>query len=296
MSTSARLRLIVRLARPSDLVLAALTYALGAGAARYLGNDLRPLSLWVGLVWVLLLLFATHLLAACFQPADEPFLESESRRERARLRLMMLQLAVAALSVSAALTVLMLRDGRLTPPVLFFQALALILGLAYAIPPLRMKDRGFGELALAILLADFFPAIAFFLQAEEFHRLLAMVTTPLTALALAFFLATDFPSFATDLKYERHTMLTRLGWQRAIPLHHLLLVVAYLLFALAPLLAFPWSLLWPAFLTVPLAAYQVFMLRNIALGAKPVWRLLLLNGAAIFGLTAYSLTLTLWLR
>ncbi len=291
-----RVRTFLRLARPFELFLAALTYFLGAGAARYLGRDLRLLPLWAGLAWVLLLQFAVHLLAAYFRPLTEPLIEGETRRARVRMRLVLLQLAVAALGVAAVLTVLLLHAGVLAPSVLFLLLLALVALLAYAVPPVRLVDRGFGELTLAILLADLVPAIAFLLQAGEFHRLLAMVTFPLTTLALAFFLASDFPTFATDLKFDRHTMLTRLGWQRAVPLHHLLLLIAYLLFAAAPLLKFPWALIWPAFLTAPLAAYQVFMLRNIALGAKPVWRLLLINGAAIFGLTAYSLALTFWIR
>ena len=71
---------------------------------------------------------------------------------------------------------------------------------------------------------------------------------------------------------------------------------AYVLFAFTPLLGYSLSLLWPAFLTIPFAILQIYWLRNIALGAKPIWTLLSVNAIAIFGLTAYFLTLTFWLR
>jgi 1,4-dihydroxy-2-naphthoate octaprenyltransferase len=138
--------------------------------------------------------------------------------------------------------------------------------------------------------------LGFALQAGGFHRLVNAVTFPLFLIALTTFLALDFPSFAEDVKYERRTLLTRLGWQRAIPLHNAVLAAAYLLFAAAPLFGLPFSLFWPSLLTIPLAGYQIFMLRNIGEGARPLWNALAINAAAIFGLTTYLLTLTFWLR
>ena len=119
---------------------------------------------------------------------------------------------------------------------------------------------------------------------------------PLTFLSFAAFLALDFPSYAEDLKYGRGTLLVRMGWERAVPLHHGLVIAAYVLFMLAPLLGFTLRLLWPAFLTLPFALLQIYWLRNIALGAKPIWSLLSANAISLFGLTAYFLTLTFWLR
>jgi 1,4-dihydroxy-2-naphthoate octaprenyltransferase len=119
---------------------------------------------------------------------------------------------------------------------------------------------------------------------------------PVTALALAYFLILDFPAFADDLKYERLTLLTRLTWQRAVPLHHGLVIAAFALLAAAPLLGVSLALLWPAFLTVPFAILQILLLRNIALGTRPLWRPLTFLAAALFALTVYLLTFSLFLR
>ena len=51
-----------------------------------------------------------------------------------------------------------------------------------------------------------------------------------------------------------------------------------------------------AFLTLPFALFQIFLLRSISLGAKPNWTLLHATSLAVFGLTTYFLTLTFWLR
>jgi 1,4-dihydroxy-2-naphthoate octaprenyltransferase len=172
----------------------------------------------------------------------------------------------------------------------------LLVIVAYSVPPLRLVDKGYGEALLAVQLGFLVPSISFLLQDGAYHRLLNVTIVPLTILSLAMILTLDFPSYSSDLKYARQTLLVRIGWERAVPLHHGLVVAAYVLFASTPLLGYSLSLLWPAFLTIPFALLQIYWLRNIALGAKPIWTLLTANAVAIFGLTAYFLTLTFWLR
>src|SRR6185369_367026 len=104
------------------------------------------------------------------------------------------------------------------------------------------------------------------LQVQETHRLIFLITVPLTALALSYFLVLNFPSFVDDQKYLRATLLHRLGWEAAVPLHNSLIIFAYVVFAMAPLFGFSLSLIWRAFLSLPFAIFQIFQLRGIALG------------------------------
>ncbi|MCJ7584546.1 MAG: prenyltransferase [Anaerolineales bacterium] len=290
------LRTLFRFSQPLRLILASLTYILGTGIARYLGVHLEGSAFWLGFVWILLIQVAAYLLAEYFHSPNEPLGEADTPSKRLRLRTLLLQVSAAALTLVAASTVVMLRLRIITPSSGSFLGLIFLLLMTYSVPPIRLVYTGFGELALAILIADFIPGLAFLLQADEFHRLLPLVAFPLTLLAVANFLALDFLSFASDQKYGRRTLLIRLTWPRAVPLHHALLLAAYVLFVAAPFFGFPWRLLWPVFLTLPLAAYQIFMLRNIALGVKPLWTILSINASAIFGLTAYLLTLSFWIR
>ncbi len=290
------IRNVLRLARPIFLLLAGLMYVLGAGIARYLGEFASPTAFWLGLGGSILAQMSMSLLGEVFRPVTDPILPEESPDARRMLREAALYLSIGALAAEAVIAFLLFGVGRLTAAPLLCIGLSLIVGIAYAVPPIRLVSRGFGEILLTIHVAYLIPSIGFLLQTGTFHRLLNAIVLPLAFLLLAALLALDFSSFAEDLNYSRGTLLERIGWERAAPLHHGLIIAAYLLLGAAPLLGFSIGLLWPAFLTLPFAVLQVLWLRNITQGAKPIWNLLTANGLAVFGLTAYLLTLTVWLR
>lgn len=289
------MRNILRLTRPVHLLLAALTFFLGASIANYLGKPFRADSFWLGLIAVLLAQMSMNLLAEVFRPVNEAIVEGQTPKERLVLRNNALYISIAALTTNAVIAFILYNSAHLSAPAFVFILLSLILILLYAIPPFRFINRGFGELVLAAHLAYVIPTIAYVLQSDETHRFL-FISFPLTFLAFAYFIVMDFPAFASDSKYNRGTLLTRLGWERAVPLHHLFVSLAYLFFLSAPVFGLPLSLLWPAFLTLPFALFQIFQLRNIALGAPANWTLLTVTALSVFGLTAYFLSLTFWLR
>ena len=287
---------ILRLSRPVYLLLAALTYFLGVGISRFLGDTQSHPDFWLGLIGIVLAQMCMTLLVEVFRPANEPIVPDESITGRRVIHDSALYISSAGLAALAVIAFLLFKDGRLTPPTWFFLALSLVVIIIYSVPPLRLVDKGYGEILMAIQLGFLAPSIAFLIQDGAYHRLLNVTIFPLTILSLATILVLDFPSYSEDLKYARQTLLVRIGWERAVPLHHGLVVSTYVLFASTPLLGFSLALLWPAFLTIPFAVLQIYMLRNIALGAKPIWTLLSANAIAIMGLTAYFLTLTFWLR
>ncbi len=291
-----RLITILRLSRPLYLLLAALTYFLGAGIARYLGDPQVPPAFWLGLVGVILAQVCMNLMIEVYRPDNEPIVPGESIVSRKLIHDSALYVSIAGLAALAVIAFLLFKDGRLTPPAWLILALSLLVIVIDSVPPLRLADKGYGEILLAVQLGFLAPSISFLLQDGAYHRLLNVTIVPLTILSLAMILALDFPTYANDLKYARQTLLVRIGWERAVPLHNGLVVAAYILFASTPLLGYSLSLLWPAFLTIPFALLQIYWLRNIALGAKPIWTLLSANAVSIFGLTAYFLTLTFWLR
>lgn len=290
-----RIKHLFSFSRPLLLALAALTYILGIGIGRYLGLAENLLIFGLGFGWVILLQLAMNLLAVYFRPFNEPLIDEETIVERNWLRAAAFQIVVVALGAVALLTVFLFQNG-FAPPAIIFATLILLVSLAYALPPLRWITNGYGELTLAILLAALIPAFAFTLQAGEIHRLLGAVAFPLTALTLAFFLILNFPSFAEDTKYERRSLLMRIGWERAVPLHHFLILSAYLLFAAMPLIGFPWAVIWPVFLVMPFALFQIYWMQQIALGASPNWKFLIALATTVLGLTTYILTITFWIR
>jgi len=290
------MKITFRLIAPLFLFLTILAYLLGSGMAHYLGLLKDSLSLYLGLAWVLLVQGAVFLLAEYHRPAAQPYHDEETPRQRIALRTLLLQVSAALLVLAGGVTVLMGVIGYLHTLVALYLALIFISMMIYAIPPAMLFRRGYGELILAFHMSAFVPGLAFVLQAGEFHRILVTFTFPLTLLGLAFLLALNFQSFASDQKYGRNSLLIRLTWQRSIPLHHILILVAYILLAAAPLLGFPWAITWPVLLTIPLGLLQIFWLNRISVGGRPVWPFFYALSASVFGLAMYTLAVTFWIR
>ncbi len=286
---------MLKLSRPLHLLLAALTYVLGASIPAYVGKSFQSVPFMLGLAAVLLAQWSMSLLGEVFRPHNEPLIEGQTPAQKETLRNNMLYISIAALTVYAVIVFIIYLNRAFTLHAFYFLLSSLLLVLAYSLPPIRLLNRGFGELTLAVHLAYVIPSIGFLLRAGESHRLLVILIVPLTALALAYFLILNFTDFVNDEKYQRVTLLRRLTWEHAVPLHHSLLVFAYVIFASAPLFGFSFNLVWPAFLTFPFAIFQILQLRAIALGGPPNWRLLTSTALAVFGLAAYFLTLTFWL-
>lgn len=287
---------MLRLIRPLHLLLAALTYLLGASIPAYLGRPFLPVPFVLGFAGVLLAQISMAFLREVFRPHNEPLIQGETPKQKETLRNNLLYIAIGMIGAAAVIAFIVHLNFTLTLPAFYLLLASLVLVLAYSIPPFHLVNRGFGELILALHIAYVIPFIGFFFQAGENSRLLTFLLIPLTVLALAYFLIVNFITFSDDEKYERGTFLRRLTWERAVPLHHSLIAFAYVMFALVPLFGFSFNLIAPAFLTLPFAIFQIFQLRAIANGNPPNWRLLTSTALAVFGLTTYFLTLTFWLR
>jgi len=286
---------MLRLIRPLHILFSALTYSFGASLADYLGEPSRPISFWLGLAVILFLQITMNILPEVYRPQNEPILENETRKDGLMLRNNAMYASLATLASIAVLAYILFNTKQLPPSAFLFLIFSLLILLIYAVPPFRLVNRGFGEIFLAVQMAYVYPSFAFTLQADETHPFLAL-TIPLTFLAFSYFIVLDFQAFAQDQKYDRITFLTRLGWQRVVPLHHIFVLFAYIFFLAMPAFNLTINLLAPAFLTFPFALYQIYQLRSIALGARPNWILLNATALAVFGLTTYFLTLTFWLR
>lgn len=287
---------MLKLTRPLHLILVALTYLLGASIPAYLGRPFLLVPFILGLAITLLMQTSMSFLREVFRPHNEPIIEGETPQKKETLRNNLLYISVGMIGTAAVLAFIAHLNIGLTLPKFLFLLSSLVLTMVFAIPPFTLVNRGFGELILALHIAYIVPSISFLFQADENSRLLTTLLLPLTVLALAYFLIINFTTFPEDQKYDRGTLLRRLTWERAVPLHHSLVAFAYVAFALVPLMGFSFSLIAPAFLTLPFAIFQIIQLRAIANGNPPNWRLLTSTALAVFGLTTYFLTLTFWLR
>jgi 1,4-dihydroxy-2-naphthoate octaprenyltransferase len=290
-------------ARPAMLAAGALFYLLGAGMARYLGHPILWDRFWVGLIAVLLIQLTSYFLKAYYDlidaasPLRRMQKDDDDLDQGVASRLPqqgVLMAGTTSMTAGAVLTVLMITMGAINLTFFFFLGIAVILSFFYAVPPLRLVYTAYGELVEAIVLANLFPALAFTLQTGELHRYLAMLTFPILAILLAVRLVLSLEKYARYLKYGYKTMMVVLGWQRGMRMHNLLVPAGYVLIALAFALGLPWSLTWPALLTLPVGLFEIIQINQIVAGLKPNWRLLNLTAVSLLGLALYLMNLALW--
>ena len=286
----------IKITRPFLSFNVLLLYILGIGMAYYAGNFIYWDVVIIGLFWLVCIQMSAAFLLRYFDLRyDQVSLETTEEGRNWLPGSSILFIAYAFLAVVASLTVLLVRL-IVDPAVYIIMAMIVLGAIGYSIPPLRLENSGYGELILSLLVANLIPALGFTLMGGETLRTLAMVTFPLTALHLAMLLVFSLHTYAADIKYSRRTILIRMGWQNGMLVHNLLILVAYLLLALAVTFRLPWQIGAPALLTLPVGLYQIWSINKIAGGAKPQWRSLILVSAALFCVTAYLLAFSFWIQ
>ncbi len=291
---------------PAFLLGGALLFALGSGIAHYLGHSIDWSAYLLGQASVTFLQLGLILLKDYFDSLQNNPARLADFRQVSRGLIIdadgefyltsqaSLLLTATTLTLSVVFIVVLLRDGYLTLEIITLLVVAFLLAFFYAAPPIQLANSGYGELAISILLANLVPALSFLLQVGSLHRLIAMTTFPLTPLYLAMSLALALPDYLDDLKKGRRTLLIRLGWQRGMNLHNILVLVSFMLIGFSITAGLPWRIAWPALLPLPLGLFQIWQMNQIADGSKPRWRLLIVTAIATFSLTAYMLAFSFW--
>jgi 1,4-dihydroxy-2-naphthoate octaprenyltransferase len=286
---------LCRLARFSYLLplfWGVLLYSLGVGIAHYLGIPIDYGKYTLGQIWIILIQLSSMYLNQYFETSKNT--RKMNLKEIPHNR--SFTASIVVLTVTASATVLLIRYGDLVPATLLVMALAFLGAFFYATPPIRLRNSPYGELINAILLSNLVPALAFTLQTDELHRMLAMSTFPLTPLYLALAISSEYPHYGNDLINKKQTILTRLGWENGMRLHNMLIITAFLLLALAVVFGMPFRNALPVFFVIPLGFFQIWYLGHIASGASPNWKALTVLGVLLYGTPAYLLSFTFWIR
>lgn len=298
--------MFLRLSRPLFLFGGVLQFALGAGIARYLGVEINWNIYILGQLWITAGQLGTHYLNEYFDaegdsdnPNRTPFSGGSGLLglgEGKLPRVTGLLAAAAMFTAVAVLTIGLMRAGNFEGTIIIVAVLIFFGAFFYSVPPLRLSQTGYGELTTAILLANLVPAFGYLLQSGGLHRLISMSTFPLTALMLAMMVAIEFPDYGTDLKYQKRTLLTRIGWENGMTMHHIFILGAYVFLGLALMNGLPSRIALPGFLTLPLGLWQIWYMRRIATGIKPNWTALTTSAVMLFAATSYLLAFSFWTR
>ena len=291
---------LVQHIRPLHLMTLIVLYFLGVGFGRYLGQRIDLAPLLIGLLWILTLSIGLNFLGDYFQtPFDWGWVRKEQgendTQEKDRDEVL-LYISVASLAVGAVLTVILGISGSLSLSSGLVMASYFLLYCLIIIPGISLDLSGIGEFFTSIILVVLPPAIGYLLQAGEFHRFLYLGIFPLFPLHLAMILVLRLKTYPVDIRKDRKTLLVRLGWQRGVYLHNLMVLSGFLLFGVALIFDMPFRLVLPVFFTLPVAGYLIWYLSNLEDGAPVRWPLITLLSLVIFFLPVYLITFTVWIR
>lgn len=294
----------IQLSRPLLILGAILLYSIGAGVVRFLGIGVNWGVFVLGLLWAIALQLATNYLTEYYNtstdqenPHRTPFFISSSAIGEGKLsQHVPLIAALTSLAFLTSFTVLILSNVKPEPIVFLIMGLSFIGSILFSLPPIRLESSGYGELITSVVVAFFLPSFAFALQMGEIQRFIPMTAFPLTLIHLAMMITFEFPDYATDIKFNKQTMLTRMGWQNGMNFQNFLVISAYILSLLMFWLGLPRIVVLHGFLSLPFALFQLWLFWRIRQGTKPNWTVLSFSSLATFGTMTYFIALAYWTR
>ncbi|MGD2161987.1 MAG: prenyltransferase [Anaerolineales bacterium] len=293
------LRDFIRLSRPHFLLGGVLLFALGAAIANYLGEDITLYRYLLGQGFVTAIQLMGHYLNEYHDaPVDNlnqnrtPFNAGSGALGPDGLpRSTAFYAAIVMLTLSGTLAGIMLLVGDIPLLTWIFALLGFLGAYSYSAPPLRTSVSGYGELITSVVVAGFVPSFSFSLFAGDLHRLIFMSTVPLIAFHFAMMLVFELPDYATDLKYEKQTLMVRLGWETGMRMHDYAILFGVLSFITAFLNGLPGRVALGGLIVLPLALAQIWQMNRIRSGFPPHWRVITVGALLLFGLSAYFITL-----
>ncbi len=288
-------RLFLRLTRPHFLLGGLLLYGLGAAIAHYLGHRLDLGHYLLGQSLVTLLQLMTHYLNEYYDATGDqqnlsrtPLTGGSGAIGPGALPAKV-ALYSAVISVGFAATIASASQVTGSLPFLAWPVLLLgfLGGFFYSVPPLRLAATGYGELVASLVVGALVPLFGYIVQVGDTNRLLFMSVTPLVGLCFAMLIVFELPDYAADVKFQKRTLVVRLGWSAAMRAHDLALGFGLLSFGVILLNGVPPRVAASALYLLPLVVAQVWQLRRIRAGFPPRWGSLTFGSLALFAIGAY---------
>jgi len=138
-------------------------------------------------------------------------------------------------------------------PILWLGLIGLLSGFFYSAPPLKLVERGVGELIVGINFGVLEVLGAYYVQAGSFALEPAIASIPVALLIAAVLYINEFPDFNADRAVGKNHLVVRLGRRRGAYGYVAILIGAYGAVAAGALIGVisPFTLI--VLLTVPLA-------------------------------------------
>ncbi len=288
---------LLKFIKPFRLISLLATYILGLGLVQYV----RTLQSWTlavqGLLFIMLVVLGSEALGLLARVRSQAKSLGElTENQRRQLRLALALLAGTFLTAATTIFIGWMVGGVLWQGWTVLMIFTVLAGGLYYLMQALPKWTPYQLLAEVVLFVILPPASAFFIQSQDFHRLLTLTVIPFVAAYLSYPLLLSLKRFGMDRRLERKTIATRIGWERTMVFHNALILLAYLLFALIALIQFPWFLLWPVFLTLPIGLFEIWLMERVRRGRKPFWLVMQAATASVYFIPMYLIGFAFWIR
>jgi 1,4-dihydroxy-2-naphthoate octaprenyltransferase len=291
------LKTVLKAVKPFPLISLTVMYIMGGGLVQYV----KQMRDWTGfiqggifLVLIAISLDLLTLLQSLRNRKNWP--EGMELRIVKETRFMTAVTAATFLTGSTTIFIHWMISGIVWQGLGFLLAEMIGFGVLYYLSRTGTSLRLFQILFEAGIFVVIPPAFAYFLQSQDLHRLLTMAVIALLPAFLAYRMLIYLKRLGFDQQNENLTIVTYMGWQRAMTLHNALILLTYLLMALIALLGFPLFLLWPVFLTLPIGILEIWLMERVRGGKKPLWRVMQFATASVFLIPIYLLGFAFWIR
>ena len=290
-------RTALRAVKPFRLTSLIFTYALGGGLVQYV-EQMRSWSSFIqGGIFLILLALSLDLLGVLNELVDQQKWPEGMTLEIARGTRIIAGLSAATfLTVGTTILIGWMVGGLFWQGLGFLIGAVVLVGVFYYLTLIVDSLRVYQIFVEAVFFVIIPPALAFFLQATEPHRLLTMAVIGLAPAYIAYRLLVQLKHFSHDQRSGRKTITAEVGWEKAMVFHNASILVTYFLMALCAILGFPWFLLWPVFLSLPIGLLEIWLMERTRRGNKPLWSVMQFASASVFFIPLYLLGFAFWIR
>lgn len=283
--------------RPFEFSSLLFMYALGGGLGQYLQGGWRWADFITGglflLFWFLMINLVSRLM---LKPVPENWPEFKDLKILKQTRWLIAMVAATLSIMPVIILISWMVDEVLWLGGWMVILLVIVLSFFYLLFQHQEKLSPYTVLLEVLMVVILPPAFAFFIHNASFHPLLTLVVMGFVPLFLAFRLLGQLKRFAQDQMHDRVTLVTLIGWQKAMVFHNALILAGFLLFSLVGVWGLPWFLLWPLFLVLPIGCLEIWLMERVRRGGKPLWKIMTFATGAVFFLPLYLLGFTFWIR
>lgn len=136
--------------------------------------------------------------------------------------------SISALFLAALLGLILQFIYRTGPYTLLLGCLGALSGFFYSTKPVRLVERGCGELFIAFCYGWLPVATAFYLQTGYFHPLVHWISLPIGLTIFNVILLNEFPDYEADKAVGKKNLLVRLGPEKGMTLFVAVSMAAWL--------------------------------------------------------------------